>query len=253
MKKVSSNLRVTEISTIANNLIRQYQWDTNISSDSFLEKTIDEMDELSGRLTIAIQRGTVKLGLDEADAVRDGVIRDLGTLIDGYTAIPFENQKDAAYAIKSIFDRYGKRIASEPFAVESSLIESMLVDFSTPVTLAAIKALPGVGELLAQLRLAQDKFNEASDKQTVANAVDKPPSATELKKDMLNLLNDLKERYRFTYLFITHDLSVVHYMADRIMVMQKGKIVESGTPDDIFANPQTDYTRTLIEAIPRIG
>ena len=206
MKKVSSNLRVTEISTIANNLIRQYQWDTNISSDSFLEKTIDEMDELSGRLTIAIQRGTVKLGLDEADAVRDGVIRDLGTLIEGYTAIPFENQKDAAYAIKSIFDRYGKRIASEPFAVESSLIESMLVDFSTPVTLAAIKALPGVGELLAQLRLAQDKFNEASDKQTAANAADKPPSATELKKDMLNLLNDRLIPYLNTMMMANPDV-----------------------------------------------
>ncbi len=74
-----------------------------------------------------------------------------------------------------------------------------------------------------------------------------------VQAQVLNLLNDLKERYRFTYLFITHDLSVVHYMADRIMVMQKGKIVESGTPDDIFHNPQTSYTRTLIDAIPKIS
>ena len=73
-----------------------------------------------------------------------------------------------------------------------------------------------------------------------------------VQAQVLNLLNDLKEQYRFTYLFITHDLSVVHYMADRIMVMQKGKVVESGTPDDLFHNPQTDYTRTLIDAIPRI-
>ena len=74
-----------------------------------------------------------------------------------------------------------------------------------------------------------------------------------VQAQVLNLLNDLKERYRFTYLFITHDLSVVHYMADRIMVMQKGKNVESGTPDDIFHNPQTAYTRTLIDAIPKIS
>ena len=73
-----------------------------------------------------------------------------------------------------------------------------------------------------------------------------------VQAQVLNLLNDLKERYRFTYLFITHDLSVVHYMADRIMVMQKGKIVESGTPDDLFNRPQTDYTRMLLEAIPRL-
>ncbi len=73
-----------------------------------------------------------------------------------------------------------------------------------------------------------------------------------VQAQVLNLLNDLKEKYHYTYLFITHDLSVVHYMADRIMVMQKGKVVESGTPDDLFHNPQTDYTRTLIEAIPRV-
>ena len=73
-----------------------------------------------------------------------------------------------------------------------------------------------------------------------------------VQAQVLNLLNDLKEQYRFTYLFITHDLSVVHYMADRIMVMQKGKVVESGTPDDLFTHPQTDYTRTLLDAIPRI-
>ena len=74
-----------------------------------------------------------------------------------------------------------------------------------------------------------------------------------VQAQVLNLLNDLKRQYHYTYLFITHDLSVVKFLSDRIMVMQKGKIVESGTPDDIFANPQTDYTRTLIEAIPRIG
>jgi len=73
-----------------------------------------------------------------------------------------------------------------------------------------------------------------------------------VQAQVLNLLNDLKRRYHYTYLFITHDLSVVKYLSDRIMVMQKGRIVEQGTPDELFAHPQTDYTRTLIEAIPRI-
>ena len=73
-----------------------------------------------------------------------------------------------------------------------------------------------------------------------------------VQAQVLNLLNDLKERHNYTYLFITHDLSVVHYMADRIMVMQKGKVVESGTPDDLFHHPQTAYTQTLLDAIPKI-
>lgn len=73
-----------------------------------------------------------------------------------------------------------------------------------------------------------------------------------VQAQVLNLLNDLKERHGLTYLFITHDLSVVHYLADRIMVMQKGRVVETGCPDELFAHPQSEYTRTLIDAIPRI-
>ena len=73
-----------------------------------------------------------------------------------------------------------------------------------------------------------------------------------VQAQVINLLNDLKEHYHYTYLFITHDLAVAHYISDRILVMQRGHIVESGTADELFANPQTDYTRTLLEAIPRI-
>ncbi|MBO4586410.1 MAG: ABC transporter ATP-binding protein [Bacteroidales bacterium] len=73
-----------------------------------------------------------------------------------------------------------------------------------------------------------------------------------VQAQVLNLLNDLKRQHNYTYLFITHDLSVVKFLSDRIMVMQKGKIVESGTPDEIFSHPQTEYTHTLIDAIPRI-
>ncbi len=74
-----------------------------------------------------------------------------------------------------------------------------------------------------------------------------------VQAQVLNLLNDLKRQYHYTYLFITHDLSVVKFLSDRIMVMQRGRIVEQGLPDELFAHPQTDYTRTLIDAIPRIN
>ncbi|MCR4660195.1 MAG: ABC transporter ATP-binding protein [Bacteroidales bacterium] len=73
-----------------------------------------------------------------------------------------------------------------------------------------------------------------------------------VQAQVLNLLNELKERHHYTYLFITHDLSVVHYMADRIIVMQQGRIVEQGASDELFANPQHEYTRTLLSAIPRL-
>ncbi|MEJ2595044.1 MAG: ABC transporter ATP-binding protein [bacterium] len=67
---------------------------------------------------------------------------------------------------------------------------------------------------------------------------------------VLNLLNDLKKEFRFTYIFISHDLSVVRYMSDRIMVMKDGKIVEAGDADDICDHPQTEYTKQLISSIP---
>lgn len=73
-----------------------------------------------------------------------------------------------------------------------------------------------------------------------------------VQAQVINLLNDLKEHYHYTYLFITHDLAVAHYISDRIMVMRQGCIVESGTADEVFTNPQTDYTRSLLDAIPRI-
>lgn len=72
-----------------------------------------------------------------------------------------------------------------------------------------------------------------------------------VQAQVLNLLNDLKARHGFTYIFISHDLSVVKYMSDVMCVMQDGKIVEAGPADEIYANPTRDYTRDLINAIPR--
>ena len=71
-----------------------------------------------------------------------------------------------------------------------------------------------------------------------------------VQAQVLNLLNDLKKEYGFTYIFISHDLSVVRYMSDRIIVMQKGKIIEQGDADKIYSNPGHDHTRQLIKAIP---
>ncbi len=72
-----------------------------------------------------------------------------------------------------------------------------------------------------------------------------------VQAQVLNLLNELKQEYRFTYIFISHDLSVVKFMSDRIVVMQSGQIVESGEADEICSHPQTEYTRKLIAAIPK--
>lgn len=82
---------------------------------------------------------------------------------------------------------------------------------------------------------------------------DEPVSALDVsvQAQVLNLLNELKREFGFSYIFISHDLSVVKYMSDRMVVMNKGKIEEMGEADAIYANPQTTYTQKLINAIPK--
>lgn len=70
-----------------------------------------------------------------------------------------------------------------------------------------------------------------------------------VQAQVLNLLNDLKNKLNLTYLFISHDLAVVKYMADRIMVMKDGRLLEQGTSGDLFLHPETEYTRELIDSI----
>lgn len=71
-----------------------------------------------------------------------------------------------------------------------------------------------------------------------------------VQAQVLNLLNDLKRDYSLTYLFISHDLSVVYHISDRIMVMNKGGIEEIGTYDEVFLHPKSEYTKRLLEAAP---
>jgi len=72
-----------------------------------------------------------------------------------------------------------------------------------------------------------------------------------VQAQVLNLLNELKENFGFTYIFISHDLAVVKYMSDQVIVMNKGKIEEMADADDLYAHPKSDYTKKLIEAIPK--
>lgn len=74
-----------------------------------------------------------------------------------------------------------------------------------------------------------------------------------VQAQVLNLLNELKNEFGFTYIFISHDLSVVRFMSDRILVMRKGKIVETGEADMLYNHPKESYTRELIGAIPGIN
>jgi oligopeptide transport system ATP-binding protein len=84
---------------------------------------------------------------------------------------------------------------------------------------------------------------------------DEPVSALDvsIQSQILNLITTLQKDLGLTMIFISHDLGVVHYIADRIAVMYKGQIVESGSADKVFHDPQADYTKRLLASIPKLA
>jgi peptide/nickel transport system ATP-binding protein len=127
-----------------------------------------------------------------------------------------------------------------------------------------------VMELLETVNLKKDVFNRyphefsGGQRQRIAIArtlalnprfiiCDESVSALDVsvQAQVLNLLNRLKEKFNFTYIFISHDLSVVKFISDRIIVMNQGKIVEMGYPEQIYYKPKEEYTRKLISSIPK--
>lgn len=124
-------------------------------------------------------------------------------------------------------------------------------------------------ELLEKVNLSADHFNRyphqfsGGQRQRICIAralalnpsflmFDESVSALDVsvQAQVLNLLNNLKKEFGFTSIFISHDLSVVRYISDRILVMNKGKIVEEGPADEVYFSPKNEYTKKLIDAIP---
>mgnify|MGYP000072966246 CR=1 FL=1 len=128
-----------------------------------------------------------------------------------------------------------------------------------------------VMELLENVRLTPDYYNRyphelsGGERQRVAIArvlalnpgflvLDEAVSALDvsIQAEILNLLQELKSRYHLTYVFITHDFSVVRFMSDRIAVMKEGRVVETGAAEELFRSPSHGYTRRLLESIPSL-
>lgn len=188
MKKIRTTVRITELDTISDIIIRLYKADSGIAGDDYLKSTMAEIESLSERITIAIKADKIASTLDEADVKRDEIIRSLGTLLNGYAVIPIAEKKAAAEKLLAVFDKY-KGITAESYANESSFIESMLKDYAASELADSIKALDGVGSYISDLRAAQDEFNKANDEFTASN-VNKNESASALKKPLLSAIND---------------------------------------------------------------
>ena len=145
------------------------------------------------------------------------------------------------------------------------LMEPLIINTSIPASERRERA----EAMLKRVGLAPEHFNRyphmfsGGQRQRIAIAralmlnpqllvLDEPVSALDLsvQAQVLNLLADLQDEFKLTYVFVSHDLSVVRYIADDVMVISKGVAVEQGTREALFANPQDAYTRQLFAATP---
>ena len=193
MNKVKTAIRVAELDTLSDVLVRLYKdssvAENALSKDANLSLIMAEVEKLSAEITTAIKSERVSSTLDEADIARDEIIRNIGDALTGYAAIPVAAKKVAAQNLLAVFNKYGRQITQKNFAEESSLIESLLEDFSADFLKTDVAALDGVGELVSELRTAQDSFNKANDDFTNAS-VGRGESATSVKKSLISVLND---------------------------------------------------------------
>ncbi|NQX76252.1 ABC transporter ATP-binding protein [Gilvibacter sp.] len=184
--------------------------------------------------------------------------------------------KDITYLNKTERQRLRKEIQivfQDPFAslnprmtIGEAIEEPLRVHHSY----SASKRKQEVLELLEEVGLDADYYNRYPHQLSggqrqrigIARAIalkpkllicDESVSALDIsvQAQVLNLLNRLKDNYGFTYIFISHDLAVVKYMADQLVVMNAGLIEEIGDADEIYANPKKEYTKRLIDAIPK--
>lgn len=226
-------------------------------------------------VSFAIERGTTVSLVGESGSGKStaaNILLGLETPDSG--EITFEGKPLDLKSRKSslAFRRKVQPVFQNPFAsldprytVEQSIIEPLQVHRVGTGTEMKAKAR----ELMDQVALPSELLSRlphelsGGQRQRVAIAralalypsvivLDEAVSALDVivQKQILDLLLDLQERLNLSYLFISHDLAVVRMISHYVHVMQSGEIVESGTPSQLFLNPQTDYTKQLLSAIP---
>jgi hypothetical protein len=189
IQKLIPSSRVTEVNDAATRSSGAFG-ESGVT-DPYLTTTFAALDAANLTLSLAIKRSKAESDLEEKDEVRDDKVRALYYLINGFLYHPTREIKDAAQLLMDLFDNYGLVIVGESYATESSLVGSLLLDLAKPKYAAAIAALSGCADLIAQLQTAEDDFEQAR----IAYETEKAKegmveNATLVKKEVLTLLND---------------------------------------------------------------
>ena len=226
-------------------------------------------------VSFQVERGKTLAIVGESGCGKSTLARIL-TLIDAPTAgeLFIDGQKmDVTKGVTADMRRKVQIVFQNPYGslnprqkIGDVLTEPLLLN----TTLSAAERREKATAMLVKVGLGPEHFNRyphmfsGGQRQRIAIAralmlnpsllvLDEPVSALDLsvQAQILNLLADLQDELSLTYVFISHDLSVVRYIADKVMVMYYGEVVEYGSRDEVFSAPSHDYTRKLFASTPR--
>ncbi len=253
----------------ARNLVRDYHIGGGIFRSN---RTVHAVKGVS----FSVQQGKTLAIVGESGCGKSTLARII-TLIDAATAgelfIDGSRIDIAKHGLTKEMRRKVQIVFQNPYGslnprqkIGDVLGEPLLINTSMPASERRDRAMA----MLKKVGLAPEHFNRyphmfsGGQRQRIAIAralmlnpsllvLDEPVSALDLsvQAQVLNLLADLQDEFKLTYVFISHDLSVVRYIADDVMVMYFGEAVEYGSRDDVFADPQHSYTKSLFAATPR--
>ena len=225
---------------------------------------------------LAVEKGKTLAIVGESGSGKSTLARIL-TLIDAPTRgelfIEGEAVDIRTHGVAKALRRKVQMVFQNPYGslnprqkIGDVLAEPLAINTDMPASERADRA----HQMLRKVGLAPEHFNRyphmfsGGQRQRIAIAralmlnpsllvLDEPVSALDLsvQAQILNLLADLQDEFQLTYVFISHDLSVVRYIADDVMVMYLGDVVEQGSRDAVFGDPQHAYTRSLFAATPR--
>ena len=190
IEKILTNSRVTEVDAATRRIVSAFE-KNGLDSDPHLAGIFSELKPFSASLGAAIRQSKAESNLDVNDVDRDDEVRGLHYLILGYLHNPNPVIREAAEKVAKVFDKYGVGIATESYATQSSLVNSLLDDLAKPDLQEPIAAMPGCAERIASLKAAQNKFEAARvDYETEKANEATRETATSVKKQLLKIIND---------------------------------------------------------------